>query len=217
VNHQIFERKLRSRDSPVSTPLWVSVPNKLLLVMDFKLQNAVGILSVLSVYTLWIALSGIDPSPELPQQCVRVYVRAGTKLLSLRWIHFVLCLVTLASGTRDLDRLENSWQFIVDIVLWIRSQMKWDYPLNLSILLRGGKETNKDSPSNGEWSGKSSIWKAIQLNRLSHCILETFCQCQPRYKSFETGYHRGWESRLWPGVRHVRRAFVESCCLGVQH
>ena len=41
-----------------------------------------------------------------------------------------------------------------------RSQMKRDYPLNLSILLSGGKETNKDSPSNGEWSGKSSKWKS---------------------------------------------------------
>jgi len=25
-----------------------------------------------------------------------------------------------------------------------------DYPLNLSILISGGKETNKDCPSNGE-------------------------------------------------------------------
>ena len=31
-----------------------------------------------------------------------------------------------------------------------RSQLKRDYPLDLSILLRGGKETNKDSLSNGE-------------------------------------------------------------------
>jgi hypothetical protein len=28
--------------------------------------------------------------------------------------------------------------------------VKRDYPLNLSILLRGGKENNNDSPSNGE-------------------------------------------------------------------
>lgn len=31
-----------------------------------------------------------------------------------------------------------------------------DYPLNLSILIRGGKETNKDSPSSCERKGKSS-------------------------------------------------------------
>ena len=32
----------------------------------------------------------------------------------------------------------------------LRPQIRRDYPLNLSILLSGGKETNKDSPSNGE-------------------------------------------------------------------
>lgn len=32
----------------------------------------------------------------------------------------------------------------------LRPEIRRDYPLNLSILLSGGKETNKDSPSNGE-------------------------------------------------------------------
>ena len=32
----------------------------------------------------------------------------------------------------------------------IRSEISRDYPLNLSISLSGGKETNQDSPSNGE-------------------------------------------------------------------
>ena len=32
----------------------------------------------------------------------------------------------------------------------IRPEIRRDYPLNLSILVSGGKETNKDSPSNGE-------------------------------------------------------------------
>jgi hypothetical protein len=36
-----------------------------------------------------------------------------------------------------------------------RPQIRRDYPLNLSILLGGGKETNKDSPSSGERTGKS--------------------------------------------------------------
>lgn len=31
-----------------------------------------------------------------------------------------------------------------------RPQISHDYPLNLSILLSGGKETNRDFPSNGE-------------------------------------------------------------------
>lgn len=36
-----------------------------------------------------------------------------------------------------------------------RPQSRRDYPLNLSILLSGGKETNQDSPSSGERTGKS--------------------------------------------------------------
>ena len=40
-------------------------------------------------------------------------------------------------------------------ILTLRPQIRWDYPLNLSISISGGKETNKDSPSNGECRGKS--------------------------------------------------------------
>jgi len=36
-----------------------------------------------------------------------------------------------------------------------RPQFRRDYPLNLSILIRGGKETNKDSVSSGERTRKS--------------------------------------------------------------
>ena len=36
------------------------------------------------------------------------------------------------------------------IFIIVRPQIRRDYPLNLSILLSGGKETNKDSLSNGE-------------------------------------------------------------------
>jgi hypothetical protein len=44
-----------------------------------------------------------------------------------------------------------------------RPQSRQDYPLNLSILISGGKETNKDFLSNGERKGKSSA-----LNLASH-------------------------------------------------
>ena len=44
-----------------------------------------------------------------------------------------------------------------------RPRLRQGYPLNLSISLSGGKETNKDSPSNGEWRGKSSSLKPVTL------------------------------------------------------
>lgn len=74
--------------------------------------------------------------------------------------------------------------------------MKRDYPLNLSILIRGGKETNKDSPSNGEWSGKSSSWKSECLTTFSNCSLKMCVSMFREYKSLETGHQRGWEFRI---------------------
>lgn len=38
----------------------------------------------------------------------------------------------------------------VEFALGVGPQVKQDYPLNLSISVSGGKETNKDSLSNGE-------------------------------------------------------------------
>ena len=43
-------------------------------------------------------------------------------------------------------------------------QIRQDHPLNLSISISGGKETNKDSLSNGERSGKSSSLKSLVDN-----------------------------------------------------
>lgn len=41
--------------------------------------------------------------------------------------------------------------------LQMRPQVRRDYPLSLSISISGGKETNKDSLSNGERTGKSPL------------------------------------------------------------
>ena len=54
---------------------------------------------------------------------------------------------TVPQGVR-VDRgvfLEN-----LALIIIFRPEIRRDYPLNLSISLSGGKETNKDSPSNGE-------------------------------------------------------------------
>ena len=47
-------------------------------------------------------------------------------------------------------------------------QIRREHSLNLSILLSEGKETNKDSLSNGEWTGKSSMPKLALFGGARH-------------------------------------------------
>ena len=54
----------------------------------------------------------------------------------------------------------------------VRPQLERDNPLNLSISISGGKETNKDSLSNGERSGNSSGCQS-PAERSANCGLET--------------------------------------------
>lgn len=57
---------------------------------------------------------------------------------------------------KDMARISNMPRFaarsrsVVGKLSHFRPQIGRDYPLNLSISLSGGKETNKDSLSNGE-------------------------------------------------------------------
>ena len=53
-----------------------------------------------------------------------------------------------------------------------RPQLGRDDPLNLSISISGGRETNQDSLSNGERSGKSSGCQS-PAERSANCGLET--------------------------------------------
>ena len=51
-------------------------------------------------------------------------------------------------NARKTCLFSNKQQYSIALLLGPDSRQ--DYPLNLSISLSGGKETNKDSPSNGE-------------------------------------------------------------------
>jgi hypothetical protein len=51
-----------------------------------------------------------------------------------------------------MDTDVNARVFLHSLSL-LRPQIRRDYPLNLSILISGGKETNKDTLSNGERKG----------------------------------------------------------------
>lgn len=57
----------------------------------------------------------------------------------------------------------------INYLFFIQPQLIWDYPLNLSILMRGGKETNKDFLSSGERKENSSA--------LSHFVLMANVRC----------------------------------------
>ena len=82
-----------------------------------------------------------------------------------------------------------------NFIFW--PQIRQDYPLNLSILISGGKETNKDSPSNGEWSGISSNLKSPLL-ATANCSLEKRFQGECAVlKLLGTAHRRGWQSRTW--------------------
>src|SRR6218665_1776807 len=58
--------------------------------------------------------------------------------------------VACPSVASPVDRLERGGFRTRVTKLILRPEIGRDYPLNLSILLSGGKETNKDSLSNGE-------------------------------------------------------------------
>jgi hypothetical protein len=62
----------------------------------------------------------------------------------------------------DGSKYEKSIHGITHISIE-RPQLMCDYPLNLSILMRGGKETKWDSPSSGERKGKSSARRVVGL------------------------------------------------------
>lgn len=59
-------------------------------------------------------------------------------------------------GNAKTNNLLSNTIYIIE-----RPQLMCDYPLNLSILIRGGKETKWDSLSSGERNGKSSARRVV--------------------------------------------------------
>jgi len=63
----------------------------------------------------------------------------------------------------DISESSNFWTQHALLGHWHR--IRQGYPLNLSILLSGGKETKKDVLSSGEWIGQSSRLKSNLFNK----------------------------------------------------
>lgn len=86
----------------------------------------------------------------------------------------------------------------------LRPQVRRDYPLSLSISISGGKETYKDSPSNGERTGNSPALKSGGLAVRIVVWRSVFCG-GPGPSPLERGAREG-ESPVVPGpCRTTRR------------
>ena len=159
--------------SPRSTPLSVSVQTPLSSVdaifnaLAGKWES-IDLCNSLLKFNEWVLLPSQlvlrynSLEQLLPTSDVNTDLRGLLFYVCLVWRH-LYCFQRTRCVSRSCNvafkcynRLELHMRF--ESEFW--SEMKRDNPLNLSILIRGGKETNKDSPSNGEWSGKSSIWKS---------------------------------------------------------
>lgn len=73
-------------------------------------------------------------------------------------------------------------------------------PLNLSILISGGKETKRDSPSSGEWNEKSSSWGCTSYTDAGKLGHETCI----------TAVNRKWNLSSHWGPKAVK---VCDCCI----
>ncbi|KAL0641949.1 hypothetical protein Bca4012_103649 [Brassica carinata] len=93
-----------------------------------------------------------------------------------------------------------------------RPQVRRDHPLSLSISISGGKETNKDSLSNGERTGRAQLenrtsWRSIVVWR-------SVLSDGPGPSSLERGAREVRARRADPVA--PRGAVYESGCLGMQ-
>ena len=83
-----------------------------------------------------------------------------------------------------------------------RPEIRRDYPLNLSISLSGGKETNKDSPSSGERSGKSPAPNPLSLRQRDlWCIGQPLGCRRPRPSPPDRGLSTHGGCRAFGGAR----------------
>ena len=142
------------------------------------------------------------------------------------FLHLVTCksldVRAACSLNRRLNSLLSFWQCFKSLLPFSKEkpqhhwpQIRQDYPLNLSILISGGKETNQDSPSNGEWSGKSSSLKSAWFP----CRIVVYgyiVRRAPGLNSLEWDPWEGERPVRTGGFRLLSCCISESGCLGVQ-
>ncbi|KAL0641942.1 hypothetical protein Bca4012_103155 [Brassica carinata] len=93
-----------------------------------------------------------------------------------------------------------------------RPQVRRDHPLSLSISISGGKETNKDSLSNGERTGRAQLENRASWRRI--VVWRSVLSDGPGPSSLERGAREGESPSFGPC--RTTQALSESGCLGMQ-
>ena len=140
VNHRVFERKLRPKPlgrGHVCMGVTHRVASLNLIVYKTSQGKGERILASRALRRGWLKTE--SPAKDARQVVVDNKALASRRAHVLRWV-----------GSRDPDasRLKPK-------ALRPRPHVRRDYPLSLSISISGGKETYKDSLSNGERTGNS--------------------------------------------------------------
>lgn len=108
---------------------------------------------------------------------------------------------------------------IASVIFQYWPQVGWGYPLNLSISLSGGKETKKDSLSNGERTGKSSALNPLPSQGSWECgVWEVHFPFEvdvPKSVGIRPRSQRGWQACMVVFSYWVEHS-LESSCLWVQ-
>ena len=164
VNHRNFERNWRFQVPPGSMSLRVAPPPASARLARAGLGRRAGRLplplgaSVRPVPRRPKCVTCFAPVVFRPRAVSRRASAASLRLLSLRWRvpgwTPVVCSTCGRSGVRVSVRVrrhpDRGGCFRTAPCFEPRHRMRQDYPLNLSISLSGGEETNQDAPSNGE-------------------------------------------------------------------
>lgn len=95
-------------------------------------------------------------------------------------------------------------------------QIRRDHLLNLSISISRGKETNKDSPSNGERSGKSSSLKSLAVDASELWLGEAAGPWPVLSKLTWKGTSERVTAPCATPLDRAATVFRESGCLGMQ-
>ena len=133
VNHRVFERKLRPKPSGRGH-VCLGVTHR-----------------VAPSKSLWTCERGGKWSPVCI--CARGWPKYDPTSMDVT--NSGGCILNLAIVCHYIGRQASSYTNGAFGCLRPRPQVRRDYPLSLSISISGGKETYKDSPSNGERTGNS--------------------------------------------------------------